>query len=203
MAMSECVIRRDVNFALVLEEMERQQQNTTAPEAHWQNAPLKEITDHIVQKHHAFTREQIKLIHDLLAKVERHHGTDHPEVFQISKVFAVTSSELTHHFFCEENILFPYIGKMEAGQQAALPPVFSSVEQPITRMMMDHDQAGEELRELRTLTNNYNPPTAACTTWRALYRALEDLEQDLHQHIHLENNILFPRALAQAKDKKA
>ncbi len=83
-----------------------------------------------------------------------------------------------------------------------LPPVFGSVEQPITRMMMDHDQAGEELRELRNLTNNYTPPPAACTTWRALYRALEDLELDLHQHIHLENNILFPRALALNSEKQ-
>jgi regulator of cell morphogenesis and NO signaling len=199
--LAEACTRSDVNLASLLEELELQQQNTSPTEAQWQQAPLQEITAYIVQKHHAFTRDQIKLIGDLLVKVENRHGADHPEVFQISKVFAVTSSELTHHFFCEETILFPYIGKMEAGQQPGLPPVFGSVEQPITRMMMDHDQAGEELRVLRGLTNNYTPPTAACTTWRALYRALEDLEEDLHQHIDLENNILFPRALAQAKEK--
>lgn len=190
--------KRDVDLASVLEELERRQQNTSVPEAHWQNAPLKELTGHIVQRHHAFTREQIQLIGDLMKKVEGLHGADHPEVFEIGKVFAVIGSELTHHFFCEENILFPYIEEMEASQQAALPPVFGSVEQPINRMMMDHDQSGEELRTLRSLTNDYTPPRAACPTWRALYRALEDLERDLHQHIHLENNILFPRALAQA-----
>ncbi|HET9099718.1 MAG TPA: iron-sulfur cluster repair di-iron protein [Acidobacteriaceae bacterium] len=197
--LAEACAKRDVDLAPVLKELESQQRNTDAAEAHWLKAPLKQLTDHIVQKHHAFTREQIKLIADLMKKVEARHGADHPEFFEIGKVFAVTSSELTHHFFCEENILFPYIGKMEAGQQAALPPVFGSVEQPITRMMMDHDQAGEELRALRVLTNDYTPPTAACPTWRALYRALEDLERDLHQHIHLENNILFPRALVQAR----
>jgi regulator of cell morphogenesis and NO signaling len=199
--LAEACTKSDINLAPVLEELELQQRNTSLPEAQWQKAPLKEITEYIVQRHHAFTREQIKLIGDLMAKVESRHGAGHPEVFEISKVFAVTSSELTHHFFCEENILFPYIGKMEAGQQAALPPAFGSVEQPIARMMMDHDQAGEGLRALRGLSNNYTPPPAACPTWRALYRALEDLEQDLHQHIHLENNILFPRALEQAKEK--
>lgn len=197
--LAEACAKGGVDLAPVLEELERRQPGTDAPEAQWKNASLKEIAEYVVQRHHAFTREQIKLIADLMKKVEARHGADHPEVFEIGKIFAVTSSELTHHFFCEENILFPYIGKMEAGQQAALPPVFGSVEQPITRMMMDHDQAGEELRALRGLTNDYTPPTAACPTWRALYRALEDLEQDLHQHIHLENNILFPRALVQSR----
>ena len=194
--LAEACTKGDVSLAPVLDELERQRPDAIAPEAQWQKAPFKEMTDYIVRKHHDFTREQITLIGDLMKKVERRHGTEHPEVIEIGKVFAMISSELTHHFFCEENILFPYIGKMEASQQAMLPPVFGSVEQPITRMMMDHDQAGEELRELRNLTNNYTPPPAACTTWRALYRALEDLELDLHQHIHLENNILFHRALA-------
>ena len=197
--LAEACTKRDVNLAPVLEELERQQENTNVPETDWQNAPLKDLAGYIVSKHHAFTRNQIQLIGGLMTKVEARHGEHHPEVFQISKVFAVVSAELAHHFVCEETILFPYIGKLEGGQQAALPPVFGSVEQPITRMMADHDQAGEELRELRSLTNDYTPPPAACPTWRALYRALEELERDLHQHIHLENNILFPRAIAQAK----
>ena len=197
--LAEACTQRDVDVVPVLEELERQQRKTGAPEAHWQKAPLKELADYIVSRHHAFTREQIQLIAGLMTKVEARHGADHTVVPQIGKVFAVVSAELAHHFICEETILFPYIGKLGGGQQAALPPMFGSVEQPIARMMADHDQAGAELRELRGLTGNYTPPTAACPTWRALYRALEDLEQDLHQHIHLENNILFPRALAQAK----
>ncbi|MHB1959254.1 MAG: iron-sulfur cluster repair di-iron protein [Acidobacteriaceae bacterium] len=197
--LAEACARRQVDVDPVLEELERQQRKTSTPEVQWQSAPLKDLADYIVGRHHAFTREQIQLIAGLMTKVEARHGADHTEVPQIAKIFAVVSAELTHHFICEESILFPYIGKLEGGQQAALPPMFGSVEQPIARMMADHNQAGEELRELRSLTNDYTPPTAACPTWRALYRALEDLEQDLHQHIHLENNILFPRALAQAK----
>ena len=197
--LAEACTKRNLNLDPVLEELELQQRKTETPEARWQKAPLKDLADYIVSKHHAFTREQLKLIGDLMTKVEKRHGTDHPEVFEIGKVFAVTSSELTHHFGCEESTLFPYIAAVGTGQQPELPAMANgSVEQPITRMIADHDQAGEELRTLRGLTNNYTPPTAACPTWRALYRALEDLEKDLHQHIHLENNILFPRALAQS-----
>jgi regulator of cell morphogenesis and NO signaling len=193
--LADACTKRAANLGALLEELQEQQRNKSEAPTQWQNVALAEIAAYIVQRHHAFTREQIKVIGDLMKKVEARHGAGHPEISELSKVFAVISSELNHHFFCEENILFPFIGKMEAGEKTALPPIFGSVEQPIARMMMDHDQAGEELRAVRGLTNNYTPPTAACSTWRALYRALEDLEQDLHRHIHLENNILFPRAL--------
>jgi regulator of cell morphogenesis and NO signaling len=105
--LAEACTKGHVDLAPVLEGLERHQRNANAPEAQWKNAPLKEIADYIVQRHHAFTREQIKLIGDLMKKVEARHGADHPEFLEIGKVFAVTSSELTHHFFCEENILFP------------------------------------------------------------------------------------------------
>ncbi len=193
--LAEACTSRKLNLAYVLEALERHQQGLGLPDSQWEQAPLNEIVEYIVRKHHAFTREQIKIIDDLFAKVERRHGTEHPEIFQVSKTFAVLSSELTHHFYCEENVLFPYIAQLGTGQQADLPPVFGSVQQPVSRMMMEHDQTGNELRVLRDITNNYGPPVVVCSTWRALYRALEDLERDLHQHIHLENNILFPRAL--------
>lgn len=197
--LAEACSKRDLNVAPVLEELERQQQNTSTSDAQWQKAPLKDLTQYIVEKHHAFARQQLDLIRELATKVERRHGDRHPEVFQVSEACAAITTELTHHFFCEENVLFPYVAQLEAGQQPVLPPVFGSVEQPITRMMLDHDHTGNELRLVREITNDYQPPADACTTYRALYRALEDLERDLHQHIHLENNILFPRALEQAK----
>lgn len=193
--LAEACTSRKLNLASVLEALERHQHELGAPDSQWEQALLTEMVEYIVKKHHAFTREQIKLIDDLLTKVERRHGTDHPEIFQVSKTFAVLSSELTHHFDCEENVLFPYIAQLGIGQQGDLPPVFGSVQQPVNRMMMEHDQTGNELRVLRELTNNYVPKIVVCSTWRALYRALEDLDRDLHQHIHLENNILFPRVL--------
>ncbi len=198
--LAEACAKRNLQLAPVLEELEHQQeQNTSPPENHWRKAPLKELSEYIVQKHHAYTRDQLKLIDGLMAKVEQRHGVEHPEVFQVSKALAVLNSELTHHFGCEETTLFPYLAALGAERKPELPAMAkNSMERPITRMMMDHDQAGDELRTLRKLTSNYTTPPAACATWRALYRALEDLELDLHQHIHLENNILFPRALEQA-----
>jgi regulator of cell morphogenesis and NO signaling len=198
--LAEACAKRHLQLSPVLEELEHQQEQNTKPsENHWRQAPLKELSEYIVQKHHAYTRDQLKLIDSLMTKVEQRHGVDHPEVFQVSKVFAVISSELTHHFDCEETTLFPYIAALGTEEQPELPAMAkNSMERPITLMMMDHDQAGDELRTLRKLTSNYTTPPAACATWRALYRAMEDLELDLHQHIHLENNILFPRALEQA-----
>ena len=164
--------------------------------------PLKELSEYIVAKHHAYTRDQLKLIGGLMTKVEQRHGADHPEVFQVGKAVAVMNSELTHHFGCEETTLFPYIAILGTSQRPELPAMANgSLELPITRMMMDHDQAGDELQALRELTNNYTPPPSACPTWRALYRAMEDLEFDLHQHVHLENNILCPRALEEARNE--
>lgn len=200
--LAEACAKRDLSVVPVLEGLEQQQQNATSLETAWRTAPLKQLTDHIVQKHHAFARGHLDLIRELAAKVERRHGASHPELFQVSEAFASISAELTHHFFCEENILFPYIAQLEAEERPALPAVFGSVQQPVTRMMMDHDHTGNELRLLREITHNYETPAGVCTTYRALYRALADLEQDLHQHIHLENNILFPRAMAAAKEQE-
>lgn len=199
--LAEACAKRGLSVTPVLQELERQRQRGASPETDWQTAPLKQLIKHIVEKHHVFTRRQLELVRELAAKVERRHGNSHPEAFQVSTAIASISAELTHHFSCEEEMLFPYIARLGGNERPALPPVFDSVEQPVTRMMKEHDKTGDEFRQLREITNNYQPPADACTTYRALYRALEDLEQDLHRHIHLENNILFPRALAAAKGK--
>lgn len=199
--LAEACAKSDLSVILVLEELEHQRQNASSLKTPWQTAPLKQLTAHIVQKHHAFARGHLDLIRELAAKVERRHGASHPEVFQVSEAFASISAELTHHFFCEETVLFPYFAQLEVEQNPALAAAFGNVQQPVTRMMMDHAHAGDELRLLREITNNYQPPADACTTYRALYHALADLEQGLHQHIHLENNILFPRVLAAAKEQ--
>jgi regulator of cell morphogenesis and NO signaling len=114
----------------------------------------------------------------------------------VNEALAIIGAELTHHFFCEENVLFPYIKRLDQKQTLVAHPRFDTIQQPVAQMMKEHDQAGDEFRALREITGNYQPPADACTTYRALYRAMEDLERDLHRHIHLENNILFPRALA-------
>jgi len=194
--LAEACIKRDQSVALVLEELEHLGQDLTEPKVQWQIAPLRELIDHIVQKHHSFTRDQLTLILELASKVEHRHGTAHPEVRKLNEVLANISAELTHHFFCEENVLFPYMAQLDQRQTLAAHPIFDNMQQPVTQMMREHDKTGNELRALRETTNQYQPPDYACITYRALYRAMEDLERDLHRHIHLENNILFPRAQA-------
>ncbi|MBT9333087.1 iron-sulfur cluster repair di-iron protein [Paracidobacterium acidisoli] len=198
--LGEACSRRQLGVSTVLDMLARQQPQPS--DTNWQTARLTELTQHIVEKHHAFTREQLRLLQEVAEKVQRRHGDRHPEIPEVYKAIAALIAETTHHFYCEENILFPYIGSLEEGEKPAQPPFFDTVDQPVTRMMMEHDQTGDELRHLRELTNNYQPPPDACTTFRALYRALDELERDLHQHIHLENNILFPRVLAIAREQR-
>jgi regulator of cell morphogenesis and NO signaling len=194
--LAEACSKRDQDVASVLDELERRWENdASGPELQWQTSPLRDLIGYIIEKHHGFARTQLGLIGELAAKVERRHGRGHPEIYRLSGVLAVINAELAHHFTCEEDVLFPYIKRLEEDQRSAMPPVFGTMQQPVTRMMTEHNQTGDELRALREITNNYQPPADACTTYRALYRAMEDLELDLHQHIHLENNILFPRAL--------
>ncbi len=196
--LAQACAKKNLQLASVLASLEHEALSTqTTPD--WQTAPLHVLAQHIVTKHHDFTRQQLTLLHALLEKVEQRHGATHPEIPATGKALTALAAELTHHFLCEENILFPYIVKLEQEGRATLPPMFGSVSQPIQKMLLDHDRAGEELSHIRALTQNYQPPADACTTFRALYRALEELEADLHQHIHLENNILFPRALELSK----
>lgn len=199
--LSEACADRKLETAAMADELERQQEGPDSQTVRWEKVPLKELAEYIVQRHHTFTRKQLELIGSLADKVERRHGINHPELFQISTAIDAIRTELPHHFAHEESVVFPYIAQLETNEPPALPLVYSSVRQPVERMLTDHDHTGSELRLVREITNNYQPPADACPSYRALYRALEDLEQDLHQHIHLENNILFPRALEKAKER--
>lgn len=162
-------------------------------EQKWQNEPLTALTKYIVDTHHVFTREIVETIRVLAEKVAMRHGGNHPEVVAVNTLAQALCDELIPHMFKEENILFPYIESMENEENAA--SCFGTVANPIRMMMMEHETAGELLAKLRTTTNDYTLPGDACLSFRALYERLTDLEHDLHIHIHLENNLLFPRAL--------
>lgn len=167
-------------------------------ERDWSAAPLAELAQHIVEKHHTFTREEMKRLEPLLAKVVSVHGQNHPELLRVRGAFQELCQELSLHMMKEEQILFPYIAEMEAAATShrPLPPaMFGTVQNPVRMMMLEHDSAGQALAEIREKTNAYALPPDACVSYQTLYRALREFEADLHQHIHLENNILFPRAL--------
>jgi len=144
-----------------------------------------------------FTRTEIARLRGLLAKVCTKHGELHLELEPLRMLFDKLSAELEPHMFKEERVLFPYIIALEnavANRRPLLRPPFGTVANPIRMMMMEHDNAGHLLKEMRQLTFYYTPPADACMSYRALYQALDEFEKDLHEHIHLENNILFPRA---------
>ena len=165
----------------------------------WQKKLLADLIDHIKTTHHAFVREECQRIEALAAKVVGVHGKNHPELLQVQEVFTALAEELRVHLMKEEQVLFPYILRMEesvlAGETAP-PAMFGTVVNPIRIMMQEHDGAGDALRSLHDITSDYKVPEDACISYRTLYQALQGFEADLHQHIHLENNILFPRAVA-------
>ncbi len=184
----------------VLESLERAEaeRRPSAAANDWQAASLASLVGHIIQTHHRFTRDELARLEPLLDKVCKVHGQNHGELLQIRRAFAGLSQELTMHMMKEERILFPYIVQLEEAvehRQAQPVSPFGTVQNPIHMMMVEHDSAGEALRQMRSLSSDYAPPADACVSYQTLYKALAELEQDLHQHIHLENNILFPRAI--------
>lgn len=159
---------------------------------------LNTMIDHIVSKHHAFVRAEMPVIQAHAAKVARVHGPRHPEMVRVAEIFDGVVEEMTGHMMKEEHILFPYIARLETSVESGegVPPApFGTVENPIRMMEHEHESAGNALAELRRLTNGYRPPQDACGTFIVLLQALEAFEEDLHRHVHLENNILFPKAL--------
>jgi regulator of cell morphogenesis and NO signaling len=179
-------------------ELAQEESRTSRKERNWQAEPLADVIAHITNTHHKYTREEIARLQPLLDKVCSVHGKNHPELQHIRASFRGLAQELTTHMMKEEMVLFPYIVRMEESviqREPVLPPPFGSVQNPVAMMMHEHDSAGEALRAMRQLSAGYTPPGDACLSYQTLYKALADFEADLHQHIHLENNILFPRAI--------
>jgi regulator of cell morphogenesis and NO signaling len=169
-----------------------------APKAYNYNSwKLDFLIDHILNIHHTYVEESIPLILQYSNRVAEVHGHHYTEVIEIKKLFNEVANELTSHMKKEELVLFPYIKTLlynkSVGKPLILPP-FATVNNPIAMMESEHESVGDIFKEIARLSNNYTPPEDACNTFRALYAKLDEFEQDLHQHIHLENNILHPKA---------
>lgn len=158
--------------------------------------PLDRLVTHIVETHHAYVKSSLPLIAGYLAKLQAVHGQRHPELAHIAEVFDGIGRDLLQHMMKEEYVLFPYL--RELAVPGGTPPAspFGTVENPIRMMEREHQEAGDELRLLRELTDGYTPPADGCTTYGVCFAELERFERDLHRHVHLENNVLFPRAVA-------
>jgi regulator of cell morphogenesis and NO signaling len=164
----------------------------------FQGARLTDLIEHILAAHHGYVKQEVPRLQQLLAKVVAVHCASHPELAAVQRTFAALSSELLSHMMKEEMVLFPYIEELEeaASQRRRAPQApFGSISNPVRMMELEHESAGKALEEIRMLSGTYTPPESACFSYKTLYSALREFEADLHQHVHLENNILFPRAI--------
>lgn len=192
--------KANIPIDTVLDALEMAEETArAAQEVHdWSREPLSELIAHIKRTHHKYTREEITRLTALVQKVSSVHGKNHPELYQIREVFAGLAQELTTHLMKEEMVLFPYIERMEEAiiqGEPVLPAPFGTVRNPVAMMEHEHDSAGAALSAIRKASREFTAPEDACVSYQTLYKALAALEADLHQHIHLENNILFPRAI--------
>ena len=163
----------------------------------FQTLSVAELVQYILDKHHVYTREEMQRLEGLVEKVVSAHGANHSELLSIRDLLQQLFAELQGHMFKEEQILFPFIVELEQAilHQRPVPfAPFGTVNNPIRMMMSEHDNAGDILREIRKLSSDYKIPEDACLSYQTFYEALAAFEQDLHQHIHLENNLLFPKA---------
>lgn len=170
--------------------------NSTLAYSEWNPSFL---ADYIINTHHTYVKDILPEIKSFSAKVSKVHGQEHPELFKIQELVEAINDELTSHMMKEEQILFPYIKTLyEASLEKSLKPnaPFGTVKNPITMMIAEHESAGSCLSQIRALTNDYTLPAEACGSYQLLYNLLNAFEEDLHLHIHLENNILFPNAIA-------
>ncbi|HXY49290.1 MAG TPA: iron-sulfur cluster repair di-iron protein [Terriglobales bacterium] len=199
-SLEEACAASNLSVDEVLDSLELAEQTARAKQKdrNWRAEPLADLVAHITGTHHKYTREEITRLGPLFDKVVSVHGKNHPELQHLRAMFRGLAQELTMHMMKEEAVLFPYIVRIEEAiiqREPVLPPPFGTVRNPVAMMMHDHDSAGEALRVMRQASTGYTPPADACVSYQTLYKALADFEKDLHQHIHLENNILFPRAI--------
>lgn len=174
---------RGLDVTAVLGELHQALETSERPPVQWDRAPVARLIEHIIATYHEPLRQELPRLEAMARKVHRVHGDKDPErLAALVDVVAALHAELLHHMAKEERILFPML-KMRQPATA-----------PIRVMEREHDDAGQALAQIRRLTDGFSVPEAACTTWRALWDGLEQLESDLHEHIHLENNILFTNA---------
>ncbi|MBP9025150.1 MAG: iron-sulfur cluster repair di-iron protein [Phycisphaerae bacterium] len=192
--LDEACANKGLDLQEVLRALEQAESAVAAPdETDWRHASRADLIINIIDTHHVYLKRALPELAQLAAKTRQVHGASHPELAEVQEVFTELRAELEGHMMKEERILFPLIQGMESG--AACEGFCGSVQNPIRVMEYEHDSAASALQRLRHLTGDYTPPADACNTYRALLSGLAELEADLHQHIHKENNILFPRAI--------
>jgi regulator of cell morphogenesis and NO signaling len=196
-SLRDACARRQLQPDAVLDELaqwETRSLEENAPD--WSLVPLDALCDHIESVHHGYLRKVLPELALMLEKVLRAHGAGHPELAELRRVFVSFWGDLDCHMRKEEQVLFPTCRALAgAADGKGSVPRSATAKRPIAVMILEHEAAGDELAAMRALTRDYTPPADACATYRGLLAGLADLEADMHRHIHLENNILFPRSI--------
>lgn len=189
---------KGIDSTAVIGALEKALEQPTEGMPDFKSWPVDLLIDYIEKKHHRYVTTKIEEIKPLLHKIVKVHGSQHPELASIEELFIGAAQNLTAHMKKEELILFPFIRKIKDAESSGTTPDqphFGRVENPIAMMHDEHDTEGERFRQISTLANNYTPPADACNTYRVTFALLKEFEEDLHLHIHLENNIVFPKAV--------
>ena len=194
--------KRAIDEELLIAEIERTRTSEANQSFDYKTWPLDLLTDYIEKTHHRYVKEKTPVIFQFLNKLCNVHGERHPELFDINSLFSASAADLSAHMRKEEVILFPFIRKMKMAQikgDFLEMPHFGTIENPIAMMKQEHNTEGDRFKKIAALTNNYSPPADACNTYKVTFAMLEEFENDLHKHIHMENNILFPKAISLEK----
>ncbi|HQU56019.1 MAG: iron-sulfur cluster repair di-iron protein [Chitinophagaceae bacterium] len=194
----EACAEKGIDVTKVEQALQAADTNYTARPVPYNDWTLDFLADYIVQTHHNYVRKTLPDLLTYAEKVKTVHSPQHPELVEINELIGAVNVEMTTHMVKEEKVLFPYIKLLvtnENGSQPKAEGPFSSVQEPINLMEMEHELVGNNMGEIRKLTKDYSLPADACASYSLLYKMLQEFEEDLHLHIHLENNILFPKAL--------
>jgi regulator of cell morphogenesis and NO signaling len=199
---SEACQKAGVETEQLINRLEEQLQESDPDAEYINNMELGALADYIVNRHHSYVQKSIPVLKENLKKIADVHGEKHPELAQIRDLFYVSAGLLIKHMQKEELALFPFVKKMEKAhnEKSPLPESpFGGVANPIAAMMEDHENEGERFEQISELTGNYQVPPDGCTTFQVTMKQLSEFEKDLHRHIHLENNILFQKAITMEK----
>ena len=197
-ALVDVCAEKGINPEDVINEIENINSSSERNEIKPDEWGLDFLIQYIINNHHSYVNRMLPIISAHTQKVASVHGENHPETKKITEIFTAINNEMKHHMMKEEKILFPHILKLAAlsvnGNEKSVP-YFGTIKNPIAMMEAEHESAGGGMLNIRKLTNNYAPPSDACETYKVVYKELKDFEEDLHLHVHLENNILFPKAV--------
>jgi regulator of cell morphogenesis and NO signaling len=196
-SLNDACIEKGINPVHVVNEIESINSTPVNEETKPDELKLDELIDYIINNHHLYVNKMLPVISAHTQKIASVHGANHPETKKIAEIFSAVNSEMKHHMMKEEKILFPHIKVLVRNNNGRTTdkPYFGTIKNPIAMMEAEHQSAGDGMKEIRELANNFTPPPDACETYKITFKELKDFEEDLHRHIHLENNILFPGAI--------